>query len=222
MVEALCQFSGAVTLLGGGIATLRDVEESHVRAPNLVAADGAARFALETGFDLKAVIGDFDSIDQDTRALIPADRQHPIPEQDSTDFDKCLRSVSAPLFLCVGFTGSRLDHELAVYNVLVRRPEKRCIVIGPTDICFHLPERFEIDVPEGSRFSLFPLRAVSGESEGLRWPIGGIEFAPWSRVGTSNEAVASRVSLSLSGPGMLAILPRAQLDAVIEALRAAG
>ena len=53
----------------------------------------------------QAVIGDFDSLSDLGRAAIPATRQHVIPEQDTTDFDKALRSIRAPFVLGLGFSG---------------------------------------------------------------------------------------------------------------------
>ena len=50
---------------------------------------------------------------------------HRIAEQETTDFDKVLRSVAAPLAIAVGFSGGRLDHELAVLNCLLTRPDRR-------------------------------------------------------------------------------------------------
>jgi thiamine pyrophosphokinase len=55
---------------------------------------------------------------------------------------------------------------------------------------------------------------------GLRWATDGIRFSPAGRVGTSNE-VTGRVVLRPSAPLMLAIAPRAALDAVIAGLGAA-
>ncbi len=58
---------------------------------------------------------------------------------------------------------------------------------------------------------------VTGQSEGLRWPIDGLAFAPNGRVGTSN-AVTGPVALRFDGDGMLVILPRTALPQVIKAL----
>src|SRR6056297_1347169 len=115
-----------VTLLGGGEASPADVEEALSHAPLLVAADSGAALALDLGHLPEAVIGDMDSLPEAVRAALPAARIHRIAEQESTDFDKALRSVRAPLVLGVGFLGRRLDHQLANFNVLSRRPERRC------------------------------------------------------------------------------------------------
>lgn len=188
------------------------------RAPSLVAADGAADRALEEGVMPDLVIGDFDSLSPSARREIPSERLLHIAEQDSTDFEKCLTRIAAPLTFAVGLTGARLDHELAVFNTLVRAQGPRCIVVGKEDVVMHLTGPIVMKLPIGSRLSLFPMRPVKGRSTGLRWPIDGIDFAPGGRVGTSNEVASEQVSLDFDGSGMLLILPREALNALLAAL----
>ncbi len=209
-----------VTLVGGAPLAPGLLDESMALAPCLVAADSGAAALLEAGHLPEAVFGDMDSLDAAAAARL-AGRVREIAEQDSTDFDKALRHIRAPLVLAVGFTGARLDHELAVYNVLVRARPGAAVVIGSHDIAFHAPARLALDLPAGARLSLFPLAPVTGTSRGLEWPIDGIAFAPDGRVGTSNRATGP-VTLALDGPGMLAILPRARLGAVVAALSSSG
>ncbi len=188
----------------------------------VVAADGGADALLRFGVMPEAVIGDFDSLSDAARAAIPVERQHRLDEQATTDFDKVLRSVEAPLYLALGFAGARLDHGLAVFNSLIRRADRRCIVVGPKDVAFAAPPEFRLRLKVGDTLSLFPFAPVTGRSAGLEWPIDGIDFAPDGMTGTSNRVAAPEVSLAFDGPGMLAILPRARLDAVITALTAAA
>lgn len=206
-----------VILLGAGPLSPQDIEEILPRAPRLVAADGGAASALRAGHVPEAVIGDLDSLPQFARDALPADSLQKIPEQDTTDFEKAIANIDAPLILALGFTGRRLDHELAVLNALVRYPERRIIVIGDHDIIFHAPETIALPLPEGTRCSLFPMGPVTGRSEGLRWPIDGIAFAPDGRIGTSNLAV-DHVELAFDGPGMLINLPRGALHLAEAAL----
>ncbi|MEL6169603.1 MAG: thiamine diphosphokinase [Pseudomonadota bacterium] len=207
----------SVTLVGGGTVTPHDIEDCLTRAPVIVAADGGATPVLAEGHVPDAVIGDLDSLPQSARAKIPARRLHEITDQDTTDFEKCLRSVRAPLILGAGFTGQRIDHELAVYATLVRsgRP---CIILGSEDIVFAAPDRIEFDPGIGTRVSLFPMARVTGRSSGLFWSINGITFSPAGRGGTSNRATGP-VMLEFDAPGMLVILPRACLDMAIDALK---
>ena len=218
MNSFIVQSSEIVTLLGAGPLKDSDFSESMRVAPTLVAVDGGAKKALSHGIVPFAVIGDFDSLDTSVRTKLPADRLHQIDEQDSTDFDKALRNVRARLVLAIGFAGGRLDHELAVYNVLVRHPDQPVIVIRDHDICFHLNRALTLTLDEGTRVSLFPMAKVKCASTGLRWPTDHLTFSPWGRVGTANEAADRSVTLSPSGPGLLVILPKTALDQAISAL----
>ncbi|MGH1367178.1 MAG: thiamine diphosphokinase [Maritimibacter sp.] len=209
-----------VALLGGGDVSPETVSEVLTLAPNLVACDGAARVALDLGHMPDLVIGDMDSLDAATRGKIDPARLKAMPDQDSTDFDKALRSISAPLVLAAGFMGRRVDHELAALNVLVRRAAQRCILVGEHDICFVVPPRLELHVAKDTRVSLFPMRDVVVSAKGLRWPLEALRLAPWARVGTSNAALGD-VVIEPEGPGLLVFLPRNQLETAMRALRAA-
>lgn len=215
MIADFLPYCDGVTLVGGGELSGSTLEEALTYAPNLVAADGGADRALALGHRPLRVVGDMDSVSQAARAALGAEAFQHIAEQDSTDFDKALRSVDAPFTLAVGFLGRRLDHQLAVLNSLVRHSDRPCVVLGEDDVCFHLSGDMALDLPKGMRLSLYPMAQVRVWGSGLRWPLDGMELAPWDRVGTSNE-VTGPVQLCAEGPGLLVILPRA---ALVEALR---
>ena len=217
MRTPIVQSFDPITLIGGGDLGPDDLPLALARAPVLVAADCGAVAALNAGHRPVAVIGDFDSLPPDARAQIAPERLFRIPEQDSTDFDKALRNINAPLVLGVGFLGGRVDHQLAVLNTLVRLADRPCILIGQTEVIFHAPRQMQMDLKAGDTVSLFPMAQVQGRSDGLQWPINGLVMAPDGRVGTSNRALG-RVSLQTEGPGLLVIVPRRALDAVIRAI----
>jgi thiamine pyrophosphokinase len=208
-----------VTLIGGGHLGTDDLATALTLAPRLVAADGGAAAALGQGHEPEAVIGDMDSLSPDLQARL-RDRLHPIAEQETTDFDKCLRSVAAPLIIAVGFTGGRLDHALAVLHSLVRHPHRPCLVLGPQDIVCLCPPQVQLDLTPDTPLSLFPLGLTSVRSSGLVWPTDDLTFAPDRRIGTSNTATGA-VTLQAAGPAMLIILPRAALTLAVAALLAA-
>ncbi len=221
MNSPIVQSTHGVTLAGGGPINSRDLALALKRAPVAVAADGGADRLLQLGVTPDAVIGDMDSISEAARRAIPKARQHLVADQVTTDFDKALRLIEAPLVLALGFAGARLDHGLAAFSTLVNRAERRCLLIGPKDFAFAAPLRLEFDLVPGDAFSLFPMAPVTGTSVGLEWPIDGINFSPDGMIGTSNRVVARRVVLEFDRPGMLVILPRRRLDAAIRALRSA-
>lgn len=219
MTDKIVESEAPLTLVGGGWADRALLADLRRHAPGIVAADGGAGLVLASGEMPLAVIGDMDSLDDAARARIDPARLHRIAEQESTDFDKALRSVAAPLILGAGFMGARRDHELANFNALVRHPHRRCVLVGMDELVTLAPPDLTIDLHPGTRVSLFPMRALHGWSEGLHWPIDGLDFAPDARVGTSNMATGP-VRLRFAAPGMLLILPRDALDPLVQTLLA--
>ncbi|SMY09517.1 thiamine diphosphokinase [Flavimaricola marinus] len=207
-----------VTLVGGSQLSDNDLTIALSLAPTLVAADGGAQTVLAAGLRPVAVIGDMDSISDAAREAF-ADLLHPVPEQETTDFDKALRHIAAPLVIALGVMGGRLDHELAMLNGLVCRPGQRCVALGAGNVVFLCPPTVHLDLAAGTPVSLFPMGPVQMRSEGLEWPTDGLHFAPSGRIGTSNAARGA-VRLRPDGPGMLVILPREELAEVVRALQA--
>lgn len=213
-------FASMVTLLGGGEVPAGALAHAVARAPRLVAVDGGADRALAAGLVPELVIGDLDSISDAARARL-ADRLVHLPGQDDTDFDKTLDRIEAPLTLALGFAGGRLDHSLAALSALARRPDRRVVIWSAEDLCFLSPPRLEMDLPAGSRLSLFPLAPTGCASRGLVWPTDGLRLAPGGMLGTSNRVGAGAVRLEPEHPALLCLVPVAGLDAVLAGLSAA-
>lgn len=204
-----------VTLVGGGPVETEVLRAHVAQAPTVIAADAGAHHVLFAGLQVHHVIGDMDSVNP---ARLPASvRLHRIPEQMTTDLDKCLYSVEAPYFLAHGFTGGRADHQLAACHALVRAPAQKAFLVGSHDVTFLAPRELEIDLPEGTRLSLFPMGEVEGQSEGLLYPIAPHRFAPDRMIGTSNAVARGPVRLQFSARRMLVIVPINHLDRVLAA-----
>lgn len=216
---AIVRSTDPIVLVGGGeiAPALWDAVAGHRGA--VVAADRGAGAALARGLVPRAVIGDMDSLRAADRAALPPGTIHRIAEQETTDFEKCLRSVRAPLILGLGFGGPRMDHALANFNALVRHPQRRCVLLDGKDLVFVAPPEMRLDVAPGTRVSVFPMGPVSAVSEGLQWPLDGLSLAPDGRVGTSNRATGP-VWLRVDAPRLLVIVPVRALDAVTAALAA--
>ncbi|MGR3758598.1 thiamine diphosphokinase [Roseobacteraceae bacterium NS-SX3] len=217
MIDVIVDETSPVTLVGGGALNAADLAEALALAPVLVAADGGAAAAVEHGHMPRAVIGDFDSLPSGVRARLPAELLFPVMEQDTTDFDKALRAVRAPVVLAAGFLGARVDHQLAAFHTLVQDHPSPCILIGESELVFHIRGAVELPLLPGEVVSLFPMRPVTGQSQGLKWPIGGLELSPHGRIGTSNRALGP-VRIETDGPGLLGIVPRRCLKALMQAI----
>lgn len=219
MPDILLQTENNITLVGGADFPGSLLRLALRHAPQLIAADGGADRADSLGYRPEAIIGDMDSINKSEiwqNSDIP---MFQIGEQETTDFEKCLYSLSAPLILGCGFLGARLDHQLAAMSTLLRHPDKRVVLLGEAEVVFHWPRRLALDLPAGTAVSFFPMLPVRGmASEGLEWPVAGLDFAPGKRLGTSNRALGGRIEAVFDADGMLALLPLDQLDAVVTGL----
>ena len=216
-METPVDSAAGVTLVGGGPLSASDLDRALALAPGLVAADGGANALCRIGRVPDHVIGDLDSLDSELRDRLGQRVIH-VPDQDSTDFDKCLSRISAPFVIGLGFDGARLDHTLAAMTSLARYRRARVVLLCADDICFLAPPQIALDLPVGARVSLFPMTAVTGRSTGLYWPISGLQFAPAQMIGTSNHAAQARVRLEFDGPGMLILLERDCLEQVVQRL----
>ncbi|MEL6977205.1 MAG: thiamine diphosphokinase [Pseudomonadota bacterium] len=231
--EPRWRFDAPVALFGGGEAAPEALLAATARSVALIAADGGAnRFALDKQ-RLAAVIGDLDSLEDQAgwRDALGAERLLHLAEQDSTDLEKCLYSVAAPAYLGVGFLGGRADHALAAINALLKRSDRRLVLLSAEDAVFLAPRAWRITLPPRTRVSLVPLapsRAL--RSAGLRWPLDGLSLAPGAQIGTSNEtraapqdrAGAIDVEATFAGDGLwssvVAIIPLEHLEAALSSL----
>lgn len=210
-----------ITLVGGGALGHGDLALARGHAPVLVAADGGANHLAHAGHVPECIIGDLDSLAPELRRKW-ASRLIEISAQDSTDFDKALGQITAPLILAVGFCGGRLDHMLGNMSSLVRHGSSRVVVLGAEDVCFLAPPHLALTLERGARVSLFPMGPVTGRSCGLHWPIAGLEFAPSGQIGTSNHADQAEIVLEFDAPLMLVLLARGYLAQVLQAVTSAA
>ena len=217
MTRVIVSKNEPITLVGGAPVGTKLLSEAIAIAPLTVAADGGAKVLLECDHDPLAVIGDMDSLPGDLQARIPENRIHHIAEQDSTDFEKCLSRITAPLIVGVGFLGGRIDHQMAVQSVLSRYAHHRCLLIGMYDAMCVVPPQFALDLPVGTRVSLFPMAPTKIASQGLQWPTEGLQFSPSGQIGTSNRSTGKLI-LAPQNSAMLIILPRKFAPQIAEAL----
>ncbi len=208
-------FSAPVLLVGNGPIDAGAVALAQPHCGAVLAADGGLNAALAHGLQPEAVIGDMDSCPADIPQMSGI-KITEISDQDTTDFEKCLGLLKAPLILGLGFLGGRLDHELAALSALVRSPQN-VVLIGDTDLVFRLPQTTHLTLPIGTRLSTFPMGKVSGiTSQGLAWPLTGRALAPDAQISTSNHTTLPEVTLTNPAQPLLCILPRKHLPATLK------
>ena len=208
-------FREPVLLVGAGPATRQDYEAAISFASHVIAVDGGYDALQTWGVVPKAVLGDMDSIQSEVPQAVST---FPMAEQDSTDLEKALRLVEAPLYIGIGFTGGRLDHTLAAMHALIAA-DRPAVLLGGEDVVFAAPTEWRATLPPGTRISFCPVRRVPAVgSKGLRWPIDGLLMEGGRQIGVSNTTVSSDIAAWFAERGVVTILPRACLGAVIASL----
>lgn len=182
---------GLLVIVGGGEVDLALILHLHKRGATLIAADGGVNILAGLDIIPTAIIGDMDSLEnredwaQKTKVL-------EIFEQETTDFEKCLYSVEAPITIALGMSGKRLDHTLAALDVLVRYSVDRALaIVSETDLVLAVRGKFKFEVDPGARVSVHPVMPIKfAGSKGLEYGLAGIELMPGKQTGTSNCAVS--------------------------------
>lgn len=201
-----------VVLVGAADIGLQDFNILQSFAPIFVGVDGGADHLHRAGIKPSCVIGDLDSLSDAARTAY-GDILHHIPEQDTVDFEKALSRIDAPLVFAVGFSGGRLDHTLAVLDVMGRFTQSRVILISAYDVAAIVPATgITLDgLAFGSRLSLMPLAPATLSATGLRWSVEGQAASP------SNAVAAASVTLAAQGP-VLVVLPKDGLASLADAV----
>ncbi len=186
---------------------LRDLAAS---AETVICADGGANGALRLGIIPATVIGDFDSIEDDTRRELAergADFIH-LERQDDTDFEKALlhlEAVGPRRVVMAGVTGGLLDHTLGNMSIILRHMRLLRMVLYDT--------HYRIDVIDGDtrfssipgeRVSIVPLRPSRGvRYEGLRYQYALPVMAMGVGEGTCNEAMETAFTVHVEDGALL-------------------
>lgn len=210
--------SGPITLVGGAAMSPELLQSCLRMAPRVVAVDGGADAALASGLQPLAVIGDFDSLSPSAADAFSA-ILHRIDEQDTTDFEKALTRVRAPLILAPGFLGGRLDHTLAALNVLVRHPSRPVVLVSDPDLAFVVSGTTHLTLAPGTLLSLLPMAPARVTTTGLRWNLSDQVLSPSGLVSSSN-AVAERAVTITSDVPLVLTLPLSALASVTDVVRA--
>lgn len=194
-----------------GVLSGRDGDPSLIRewvnqAEEIWAADGGADLVLEAGRRPDAIIGDFDSVSAECRALdIPF---YEDADQNRSDCEKLLGFLHARgvrIATLIGVEGDRPDHELAILaaaaqsNVAVRLAYRRGI-----GFVLNRPVTYRLETRPGQVISLLPL--VPSEVHytfGLRWDFGAKELSSLGLVSLSNEATGEFVEIGFGAGAAL-------------------
>jgi thiamine pyrophosphokinase len=135
----------------------------------IIAADSGASTAIAFNRKPAIVIGDFDSIDEETAALLQKKDTEFIrfpKEKDATDtelaVDFAIKYGATTITILGGIAGDRIDHILA--NIFLSEQYKVSIKYVDADSIMWFAEGFEENIigTPGDILSLIPLTAIEG------------------------------------------------------------
>ena len=183
--------------------------------PLLLGADGGANTAAGYGYAPDFIVGDLDSVREESKAGVAADHLVLVDaENTGTDLQKVLRQaikLGVTEAVLVGFSGGRTDHMLWNLSLLKTFGEKLHLrmVDDYCDIRL-ICERICFRASIGQKLSLCPLTGpVEGiKTAGLRFPLHGETLSPGIRDGISNEVVSNPVEVRVGQGDLLLCLHR--------------
>jgi thiamine pyrophosphokinase len=175
---------GEGLLLLGGEGPQRGQLEATLRSAALViAADSGFDLALRLGLLPDLLVGDLDSVSPGRElAAFPPERIRRYPQdKDQTDAELGLglfaeRGIARVVL--AGGGGGRLDHLLAVAG-LFQRETPPLAWYTALERVERIDGEAELSGCVGRRVSFFALGEAAGgfSSEGLKWPLDGLEWA---------------------------------------------
>lgn len=191
----------------------------------LIAADGGANHLFKMGILPEVVIGDLDSIDEDTLfELTSADVEIKqfSEDKDETDLELALRyavELRPSAILIVGALGGRLDQTLGNLSILTD-PTLTGVDIriddGVEEVFFCRASaakggQVEVQGRRGDILSLIPWHgSVEGvQTEGLQWPLASETLFFSESRGVSNVMLDDRALVRIQS-GLLLVIHRRQ------------
>lgn len=190
-------FTEPVILVGGGDIDPVQLKDIAACGYPIIAADGGANILKTCGLTPTAIIGDLDSLEDIDEWKTKTDVQYQ-SDENSTDFEKCLTSVEATLYICLGFWSSDLGHSLASLHLVARfYATKNIIILSTTDAMFATKGELNLTLASDQPLSICPLEPVTFEgSTGLLYPLHGLFMQQGTYIGTSNKTNDSSVTIT--------------------------
>lgn len=208
MNEAIVVISGAVPLAG-------HVVERIPADADIIAVDGGLDHALAAGLLPRRLVGDLDSVTDDS--LMWAARNAEIvryptdKDQTDTELALALAAMSDPASITLIGGGDRLDHTVAGIGalgmiVLTGVPVLDAWWDGQHVRVLHGPGTATLDVEPASTLSIVAMHGACRHVtvRGTRWELDRFDLEPLAGTGVSNVAEGGAVEITVAG-GVLTV-----------------
>jgi len=209
----------AVVVLNGTLPSVTLVKKLCVSAQLVVCADGAANRLVASGIKPDVIIGDLDSVSDDTRAICASfTKIIENPSQYSTDFEKTLdylKETGLADIVIVGISGGRFDHAATNLGIVHKYAHNFTLWLADDEgfgCFFSSTNETEIvclldEISVGTIVSLLSFTsALDIVTQGLKYPLFKEALVWGSRDGQSNVVVSQPALLTFKGGSLLVYL----------------
>ena len=192
----------ALAILNGNIEDLGILIKQEKEFDFILSADGGTDYCLKASLIPDVVIGDLDSISEDTLKKINENQisveKFPV-KKDATDSELALDYLVHKGFndiTIVGATGNRMDHTLANIFLLDKLNDKgiKGRIIDENNTIYLVDNRLYLDKVENSFISIIPI-ADSGTTislKGFEYELNKVQIDFGSTHGISNIIVEDK------------------------------
>ncbi|MCP4719491.1 MAG: thiamine diphosphokinase [Desulfobacteraceae bacterium] len=178
------------------------------KADLIIAADGGASHLKQMNIPPHFIIGDMDSIHQDTRLFFEKNLTPIITypsRKDSTDTDLCIDFAlqkGATAITLLGATGTRLDHTLANIFLLRRLADLgvESRIMDANNEIYLVTDHLKLYGKKGEFLSVIPISdKVTGLTlTGLEYPLENASIPMGSSLGISNYFKKTCATISIT------------------------
>lgn len=208
-----------VLIVGGGSIDIGQLRLELDCEPNLIiAADAGGQYLFDVGRFPQILVGDFDSLSQDTVLKMKGTGvevlTYPVAK-DQTDLELSLDLAlarGATSIRIIGGLGGRLDHTLGNIGLLLKAYQKG-VPAYLTDLLQEVTlvgSKIEIGNGSGCGISLIPLTIkVSGvTTTGLKFPLTDADLSSYQTLGIHNEFSHKTATVSIKEGILLIVVLR--------------
>ncbi|MCI5066553.1 thiamine diphosphokinase [bacterium] len=194
-------------VLNGELPSRACIAEARAESDHFLCTDGAADGLLALNLPPQVVIGDLDSLTEETRGAL-AETTHIIerPSQYASDFQKALQYAEDEGWreiILLGMKGRRMDHAFTNMSILAENGSRFSFTVRDDDgkgiLLNEMRNRYCGKEKIGTGVSLLPLPHVEGvRTEGLLYPLAKEPLTFAGRSGQSNENNHERFSIEIA------------------------
>jgi thiamine pyrophosphokinase len=169
----------------------------------IIAADGAGTYLLSQKIEPDFIVGDLDSFfaRPDISDLFPKERLVFVQEQETNDFEKCLKFAIEKEYkniLILGIHGGIFEHSLNNWSVLSKYSKiLNLVALDKYRYGFCMNKSFKLETYYNEIVSLIPLGSAQITTENLQWKLDNEKLMLGEREGARNVALGEFIKVEL-------------------------